>query len=50
LDLRASRHVAGAVLTSDRQRVVVQPAHAAFVAEVPAEARAAVPTPFIRTS
>lgn len=37
------RHVAGAVLTTDLQRVVVQPAHPAFVEAVEPQARAAMP-------
>jgi hypothetical protein len=39
------RHVAGTVLTNDQKRVVVQPAHPAFAAEVPQEASVAIPTP-----
>lgn len=39
------RHVAGAVLTADRQRVIVQPAQPAFAEQVPPQARAAIPVP-----
>jgi hypothetical protein len=37
------RHVAGTALTTDLQRVVVQPAHAAFAEAVEPEARAPLP-------
>jgi hypothetical protein len=39
------RHVAGTALTTDLKRVVVQPAHPAFVAAVAPEARVALPAP-----
>ena len=39
------RHVAGAYLADDRHRVIVQPAHSAFAADIAPEARIALPTP-----